>query len=48
MARGCLICHDTLQGHMIKGFCDFMEGISSFYVTTLPILVAVVIVVVEI
>ena len=43
-----LICHVTLQDHVIKGSCDFMEGSSSLYVTTLPCLVAVIIVVVEV
>ena len=43
-----LICHVILQDPMIKGSCDFMEGISSLYVTTLPSLVVRCRVVVEI
>ena len=43
-----LICHVTLQDHVIKGSCDFMEGSSSLYVTTMLCLVAINIVVVEI
>ena len=43
-----LICHVPLQDHVIKGSCDFMEGHSSLYVITLPNLVAIVAVVVEI
>ena len=43
-----LICHMTLQLHVIKGFCDFMERSSTLYVTTLSSSVAVVILVVEI
>ena len=35
-------------GHVIKGSCDFMEGSSSLYVTTLPGLAAINIVVMEI
>ena len=35
-----LICHVTLQDYVIKGSCDFMEGSSTFYGTTLPSLVA--------
>ena len=41
-----LICHVNLQDHMIKGSCDFIEGSSSLYVTTLPGLVGTSIVVV--
>ena len=29
-----LICHATLQDNVIKASCDFMEGSSSFYITT--------------
>ena len=29
-----LIFHVTLQDHVIKGSCDFMEGSSSLYATT--------------
>ena len=43
-----LICHVTLQENIIKRSCDFMKRNSSLYVTTLPNLVVVVIVVVEI
>ena len=42
-----LICHVKLQDHMIKQSCDFMGAKSSLYVTTLPSLVAIGIVVVE-
>ena len=35
-----LICHVTLQDHVIKGSTDFMEGSSSLNVTSLPGLVA--------
>ena len=43
-----LICHLILKGNFVKRSCDFFEGISSLYLTTLPNLVAVVIMVVEI
>ena len=43
-----LICHVTLQEHVIRGYCDFKRESSSLYVTTLPCLVAAVIVVVEV
>ena len=43
-----LICHMTLQNHMIKGCCDFMKGRSLLYVTALPSVVAVVFVGVDI
>ena len=36
-----------MQDHIIKGSCDFIKGHSSLYVTTLPSLVVIVIVVVE-
>ena len=35
-----LICHVTLHDHVIKESTDFMEGSSSFNVTSLPGLVA--------
>ena len=38
----------TLQNHMIKRSSNFMIGSSSWYVTTLPSLLAIHIVVVEI
>ena len=41
-----LIYHVTLKDHLIKGFCDFMEGSSSLYILTLLRLVAIDIVVV--
>ena len=43
-----LICHVTLQDHEIKESSDFIEGSSSLYVTILPSLVAVVILIVDI
>ena len=43
-----LICHATMEDYMIKESCDFMEGSSSLYVTTLPNMVTIDIVVVEI
>ena len=43
-----LVCHLILQDNMIKGACDCMGGRFSWYVTTLPSLVAIGIVVVEI
>ena len=43
-----LVCHVILQEHVIKGSCDFMSYIPSWYVITLPILVTISIVVVEI
>ena len=43
-----IIYQVTLQDHMIKKFCDFIEGSSSLYRTILPSLIAIVIVVVEI
>ena len=47
-AKTYLICFVTLQDHVIQGFCDYIEGKSSLYVTTLPSLVAIGIVVLEI
>ena len=43
-----LTCHLSLQEHATKRFCDFIEGSSSFYRTTLPSLVGIAIVVIEI
>ena len=43
-----LICHVTSQKNVIEGSSNFMSGSSSWYVTTLPSLVAISIVVVEI
>ena len=43
-----LSCHLTLQDHVIKGFCDFIEGSPSLYRTNMPSLVAVVTVIVKI
>ena len=37
-----------MEDYVIKESCDFMEGSSSLYVTTLPDIVAIDIVVVEI
>ena len=44
MARGLVVvgCHLTLQDHVIKRFCDFIEGSPSLYRTNMPSLVAVV------
>ena len=42
-----LICQVTLQDHLIKGSSDFMERSSSMTVRTVPALVAIGIVVVE-
>ena len=42
-----LICHVTLQKHMIKGLFNFLSGYFSWCVTTLTNLVAIRIVVVE-
>ena len=36
-----LICYVTSQNHVIKGSSNFMSGSSSWYVTTLPSLVAI-------
>ena len=43
-----LICHVTSQNYVIEGSCNFMSASSSLYVTTLPNLVAIGIVVVEV
>ena len=43
-----LTCHMTLQDHVISGSIDFMEEGSLLYVTNLPSLVAVALVVMEI
>ena len=40
--------HMTLQNHVIKGPCDFMEESSSLYIPTLPNSVATDIVLVDI
>ena len=42
------VFHVTLQGHMIKGPCDFMEGSSSLSIPTLPSLLVTDIVSVDI
>lgn len=43
-----LICHVTLQNHMIKESCEFKDGSSTFYLNILPSLVVGVNVVVAI
>ena len=43
-----LVFHVTLQDHVIKGPCDFMDRSSSLYIPTLPSLVTINIVVVDI
>ena len=43
-----LIIHVTLQEHIIKGPCDFVKGSSSVHISTLPSLVAIGIVLVDI
>ena len=43
-----LIFHVALQDLVIKGPCDFMERSSSFYILTLPSVVVIAIVVVDI
>ena len=43
-----LTCHLTLQNHVIEGSRNLMKVSSSWYITTLPSLVAVGIVAVEI
>ena len=43
-----LICQVTLQVHVIKELCEFMEGNSSLYIPILSSLVATGIVVVDI
>ena len=44
----CLLCHVTSENHMIEGSSIFMSGNSLWYVTTLPIFVAIGAAVVEI
>ena len=36
-----LVCHLISRVHMLKGLCEFMDGNSSRRVTTLPRLVAI-------
>ena len=43
-----LLCHLILQDHVIKGSCDFIDGRPLWLVITLPNLVTIGIVVVEI
>ena len=43
-----LTFHVTLQNHVIEGSTNFMSGSSSWYITTLPSLVVIGIVVREI
>ena len=43
-----LIFHVILKDHVIKGACQFLKGSSSVYIPTLPSLVALGIVVVDI
>ena len=43
-----LIFHVTPQNHVIKGSCNFMSWSSSLHATTLPSLVVIVLVAVEI
>ena len=40
-----LICHMTLQDHVKKGSCDFIEGISWVYKTNLPSLAIVIMII---
>ena len=42
-----LICHMNLQNHVIEGSSNFMSGSSSWYISILPSVVALRIVVVE-
>ena len=42
------VCDVTLQDHVIKGSCDFIDGSTFWQVATLPSLVATGIVVMEI
>ena len=42
------ICHATLQEHVIEGSCEFIGGSSLMCTTTLPSVVVISIVVVEI
>ena len=46
--RKYLICHVTSQNQVIEGSSNFLSGSPSWYVTTLPSLVVIGIVVVEI
>ena len=41
-----LTCHMTFENHVTKGSCDFMKGNSSLYITILPDLAAISIMVV--
>ena len=43
-----LICNVTLQNHMIQGSRNFISASSSWYIITLPDLMAIGIVIVEI
>ena len=43
-----LICHMTSRKHMFQGLCEFRGGIPSLRVTTVPSLVAIGLVQVEI
>lgn len=43
-----LYCHAIFQDSLIKGSCDFMEESFSFYVTIVPCLMVIGILVVEI
>ena len=43
-----LICYLTLQDHISKLTCDFMEGSSLLHIPTLPSLVAIGIIVVDV
>ena len=43
-----LTCHVTLQNYVIEGSVNFVSGSSSWYITTLPSLVATGIVAVQI
>ena len=43
-----LIFHVTSQNHLIEGSCKFLNETSLLYVTAMPSLVAIVIVVIEI
>ena len=42
------IVYVTLHGQMIKGFVDFMEGNSSLYIPTLPKLIVIDIMLMEV
>ena len=44
----CLICQVTSPNYFFEGLCNFMSGNSSLYVTTMPSLVSIGIVIVEI